>query len=319
MSSARKSVPRAANPRAPLALAAVAFGVGVWLAGHLHRFAWLWGLAAVGLLACALAALVVKNIRLGYLAVVGALLCSGAFGRVWMPSPQLSFPPESFLYTAQAEIIGHVTNDGALLAGSEPRERFDLETEVIQSGEMRFTQPVGIRVSIFPKQSSEEDQDDTGEPGFPAVVYGNRVKLTGKLRLPRNFRNPEAFDYEGYLHGLGIAVLASVRADRVQILPGSSGTRFGFWRSRIRRSILEHLHNSRLWSEEDAALFAAMIVGDDSLLLRHVREEFQATGVYHLLVVSGMNVGLLAFAVFWLARRLHAPQWAASAVTIALS
>ena len=319
MSRAQNSIARAANPRAPLAFAAVSFGVGVWLAGHLHRSAWLWGVAAGALIDCALAALAVKNIRLGYLAVVSALICSGAFSRVWMPSPQLNFPPQNALYTAQVEIIGHVINDGALLAGSEPRERFDLETEVIQFGEIRFMQPVGMRVSIFPKQSSEEDQDDAAESGFPAVAYGNRVKLTGKLRLPRNFRNPEAFDYEGYLHSLGITALASVRADRVEILPGTAGTRFGFWRSRIRRSILGHLHISRLWSEEDAALFAAMIVGDDSLLLRHVREEFQATGVYHLLVVSGMNVGLLAFAVFWLARRLRAPQWAASAVTIALS
>src|SRR5215470_6185638 len=115
MSRARNSLARTVNPRAPLALAAVAFGVGVWLAGHLHRPAWLWSLAAVGLIACALAALVVKNIRLGYVAVVGALVCSGAFGRVWMSSPQLNFPPESSLYTAQVEITGHVTNDGALL------------------------------------------------------------------------------------------------------------------------------------------------------------------------------------------------------------
>ena len=62
-----------------------------------------------------------------------------------------------------------------------------------------------------------------------------------------------------------------------------------------------------------------MIMGDDSLLLRDVREEFQQTGVYHLLVVSGMNVALLAFAIFWLARRLRLPEWPASLLTIALS
>ena len=62
-----------------------------------------------------------------------------------------------------------------------------------------------------------------------------------------------------------------------------------------------------------------MIIGDDSLIGRNVREEFQQTGVYHLLVVSGMNVGILAFAVFFLARWLQAPDWAASLLTIALS
>jgi competence protein ComEC len=62
-----------------------------------------------------------------------------------------------------------------------------------------------------------------------------------------------------------------------------------------------------------------MIVGDDSMLMRNVREEFQQTGVYHLLVVSGMNVALLAFAIFWLARRLRLPEWPASLLTIGLS
>ena len=74
-----------------------------------------------------------------------------------------------------------------------------------------------------------------------------------------------------------------------------------------------------LWDQEEIALFAAMIVGDDSMLMRDVREEFQQTGVYHLLVVSGMNVALLAFAIFWLARSLRLPQWPASLLTIALS
>lgn len=319
MNSTGKASRRSSNPRAPLTLAAVAFGTGVWLSGHLHRPVWLWTAAVVLFVACAVAATTVKSIRLGYAGAVGALICVGAVSRLWMPAPRLGFPPDKFLTGAQVEIIGHVTDDGALLAGSEPRERFDLETEVIQIGDIKFTEPVGVRASIFLKRPSADEQNTEAEAGFPQVVYGNRVKLTGKLRPPRNFRNSEAFDYEGYLHALGITTLASVRADHVEILPGSSGTRLGFWRSRIRRSILEHLHNQKLWNDEEAALFAAMVVGDDSLLLRHVREEFQETGVYHLLVVSGMNVGLLAFAVFWLARRLRAPQWLASTITIFLS
>jgi len=118
---------------------------------------------------------------------------------------------------------------------------------------------------------------------------------------------------------LGISTLASVKLDDIEVLPGTSGSRLGFWRSRVRNSILQRIHYSGLWSKEDAAIFAAMIVGDDSLLLRDVREEFQQTGVYHLLVVSGLNVALLAFAIFWLARRLHLPEWPASLLTIALS
>ena len=212
----------------------------------------------------------------------------------------------------------HVTNDGALLAGGGPRERFDLQTETIELDGKKFIQPIGIRATVFSRDAAEETQEDDA-PAIPHLAYGARVRLTAKLRLPRNFRNPGAFDYEGYLHGLNISALASVKSGDIEVLPGTSGSHLGFWRSRVRNSILRHIHQSGLWSKEDAAIFAAMIVGDDSLLLRNVREEFQQTGVYHLLVVSGMNVALLAFAIFWLARRLRLPEWPASLLTIALS
>ncbi len=217
--------------------------------------------------------------------------------------------------------MAHVTNDGAMLAGG-PRERLDLQTETIELGDLKFVQPVGIRATVFSREKHETADDI--EEGASATLSARWLMvigsgLTAKLHMPRNFRNPGSFDYEGYLHGLGISTLASVKADDIEILPGRAGSRFGFWRSRIRHSILEHIRARGLWSHEDAALFSAMIVGDDSLLLRNVREEFQQTGVYHLLVVSGMNVGILAFAVFWLARRLRLPEWAASLVTIALS
>jgi competence protein ComEC len=298
-------------------LAALAVGIGIWLSGHLHRSPALWLTAAALLAACAATAIALENIRLGYVAVVSALICTGALCRVWMPVPALKFPPQ-FLSGVPVEIVGHVTDDGALLGGSEARERFDLEAEVIQVGETRFTEPVGVRATVFVKPPADDPSDEPAF-GFPQLTYGDRIKITGKLRPPRNFQNPATFDYEGYLHALGITMLASVRADRVQTLPGKSGTLLGFWRSRVRRSILAHLHNEKLWSNDDAALLAAMIVGDDSLLLRGVREEFQETGVYHLLVVSGMNIGVLAFAVFWVARGLRAPPWAATVVTIALS
>jgi competence protein ComEC len=307
--------------RAPLALAAAAFAGGIWLADHLARSPALWGVAAFALAFCAVAAVCVKNLRLAQLSSILALLCAGAFARMYTPASQIIVPPSEFLSGEQVEIEGHVTSDGALLPGNSPRERFDLKTENIRLGGRIFTPPVGIRATVFSRDWDEDQAEAFAS--FPQLKYGDRVRFTARLRRPRNFRNPGAFDYEGYLRDLGISVIASVDAQKVETLPGTAGARMGFWRSRIRRSILAHMNGANqkagLWSQQDAALFAAMVVGDDSLLLRGVREEFQQTGVYHLLVVSGMNVALLALAVFWLARRLRAPGWMAALVTIALS
>jgi competence protein ComEC len=248
----------------------------------------------------------IKSLRPSQIAALLALVCAGAFARLATPSPQLAVLPPEFLNVKDVEIVAHVTNDGALLAIDESRERFEMETETIELDGTRLLQPVGIRATIY------------GVAGAP-LKYGERIHLLAKLRLPRNFGNPGAFDYEGYVHGRGITALASVKVDKLEVVPGTSGSRFGFWRSRIRSSILKHLREKGLWEKDDAALFAAMIVGDDSMLMRNVREEFQQTGVYHLLVVSGMNVALLAFAIFWLVRRLRLPKWPASLLTIAFS
>jgi competence protein ComEC len=249
-----------------------------------------------------------------------ALVCAGAFAQIATPVPRLVVPPPEFfrvdpdsLREEKVEIIAHVTNDGALLAIDESRERFEMETESIELEGEKFLQPVGIRVTVYASKALPE-----GTEPPPVRAYGQRIHLLAKLRLPRNFGNPGAFDYEGYLRGRGITALASVKDEDIEAIPGTSGTRLGFWRSRMRNSILRHLRQKGLWDQEDAALFAAMIVGDDSMLMRNVREEFQQTGVYHLLV-SGMNVALLAFAIFWLARRLRLPEWPASLVTMALS
>ena len=308
---------RVKQPRAPLALAAATLACGIWLAGHLQRTPALWGWTTGLLVLCALAAILGRRVRLAQLSAVLALTCAGAFARVATPAQPIIIPPAEFLETKDVEIVGHVSNDGMLLTGGRARERFDLETEYLEFDGAKFSVPFSLRVTLYSGAFGENSTDNPAT--FPGVQYGDRIRLKAKLRLPRNFRNSGAFDYESYLHGIGISVLASAKAESIERLPGGTGTRLGFWRSRIRRSILEHMREKGLWKSEDAALFAAMIIGDDSMLLRNVREEFQKTGVYHLLVVSGMNVGLLAFAVFWLARRLRCPDWLSSAMTIALS
>jgi competence protein ComEC len=313
--------------RAPLALAAAAFSAGILLSAHLQRPASLWALSSSLLAACALVALAFRaRPVVAQLAAALAFVAAGGFASACTPVPHITTPPPEFL-NIKVQVTGYVTNDGALLAGGTPRERFDLQTDRIHFLDEHevvhdYRQPVGLRLTVYlPDMELPENDLDKIDSRLSHLVYGQRVDLQTKLRLPRNFRNPGAFDYEGYLHGLGISAVGSVKADDIVAVDGAPRRGLGYWRSAVRRSILEHItrKDDALWKGDDCALFAAMIIGHDSLLLRDVREEFQETGVYHLLVVSGMNVGLLAFAVFWLSRRLRAPEWAASLVTIALA
>ena len=48
-----------------------------------------------------------------------------------------------------------------------------------------------------------------------------------------------------------------------------------------------------------------MVIGEEAFIDRDTRVDFQRSGTYHVLVVSGMNVSILAFVVFWILRRLR--------------
>ncbi len=89
--------------------------------------------------------------------------------------------------------------------------------------------------------------------------YGTRLRVRAKLHPPRNFRNPGAFDYEGYLRDSGIAVLGSARAENVERLPGFAGSRIELWRTRIHAGLVAKIH--ALWPARQAALMDAMVLG----------------------------------------------------------
>ena len=187
--------------------------------------------------------------------------------------------------------------------------------EIAQERNMPCT-PVraGIRVTVYSRDSGEDDDNESG--AVRKFRYGERLRFIARLRAPRNFGNPGAWDYVGYLRDHGIVALGSGRADRVELLPGSSGTRLGLLRAKVRRSVLGRI--SELWPGRTGGLVAAMVIGDRSELRRDVRNDFQRTGIYHILVVSGMNVGIIAAVVFWVLRRLRVSDITSSVLTVLL-
>jgi competence protein ComEC len=154
-------------------------------------------------------------------------------------------------------------------------------------------------------------------PHSTGATYGTRLRVRARLHPARNYRNPGAFDYEGYLRENGIAVLGSARAPDVEQLPGFAGSRIERWRTRIHASIVAKIHE--LWPAQQAALMDAMVLGEDAFLEGGTRTEFQRSGTYHVLVVSGMNLSILAFVIFWTLRQFRLDPALASVITVVVS
>ena len=220
----------------------------------------------------------------------------------------------------EVEVTGYVIREGLVRDGryGGRQESVDVTAERIQQGDRVLDAAVGIRLTIYSKQAEEDEARDAGaESPLRVYTYGQRLHFTAKLRMPRNYRNPGAMDMAGYLASQGIRLTGSARASSVEVLPGFVGSRIGLWRSAARRSVLAHI--MQLWPGERGALMQAMLIGGRAFFGREIKTDFQRTGTYHILVVSGINVGILAFAAFWMLRRLPMGETWATITTILLS
>jgi competence protein ComEC len=305
--------------RQPMLWAALAYAAGIIAGTRFAAPASWWIAAAAAVLTAALYFLA----RRKCLATILAFATFFLAGALHIQLKGLSSIPDRslnpFAYGPEVQITAHVTRDGRLREASsgEVSQSVDVQTDEVVSGNgTRIPVHSGVRLGIYAAT-------DNGRPNLPASTpeavmrpfkYGERIRLSVKLKLPRNFRNPGSFDYEAYLAANGIAALASAKAEDVQLLPGFTGNRFELWRTRIHSSIIAKVHT--LWPPPRAALIDAIVIGESAFIDRDTRVDFQRSGTYHVLVVSGMNVTILAFVVFWTLRRLRLAEIPATLLTI---
>jgi competence protein ComEC len=303
--------PASAGGRAPLLLAAFVFSAGILFDSyHWRPFAW-W--LALALLSVATALLLARRRPLVAYALALVLLATlGALDAQLRPRPDGDTLTPSMDGTP-VTITAHVVRDGMMReSGSEQRQSVDVETETVQDQTARAR----IRLNIYTRGERDPDSDEPELQSAPApqFLYGDRLRFTARLRPPHNYGNPGSFDYRAYLRERGVTALGSTSQAKVESLGGFTGSRLLRARSALRRRLLERI--AQLWSPRDAALLSAMLLGETALLDREMRAEFQRTGVFHILVVSGMNVALLAAVVFWTLRRLRAHELLTTALTM---
>jgi competence protein ComEC len=265
------------------------------------------------------ALLVSRRRWLAFTLALGALFFSGALA-IQMRNSRAPADDGVLAFADGRETIvtAHVTHEGELRSAGFGgwRQSVDVETEAITSDDKTHTVHAQLRLAIYGRDPGA-DKNSGGVPAWMRLIrYGERVRFAAKLRPPRNFRNPGAFDYRGYLADQGIVVLASTNITKLEVLPGFVGTSTEQWRERVHRSIVEQIR--ALWSAEDAALLNAAVVGESAFVTPETKLDFQRSGTYHILVVSGMNVSIMAFVVFWVMRRLRLSDVLASAATVIL-
>ncbi|MBW3623714.1 MAG: ComEC/Rec2 family competence protein [Armatimonadetes bacterium] len=201
-------------------------------------------------------------------------------------------PERALAEGIEVEVIGRLAADPAAFPN---RLAFPL---TLESAAVRGeTLPVSgkLQVSLYPSLS----RDRLSAPPPPASpenasswTFGDRVHLTGMLRLPPAARNPGEFDYRAYLARNGIHATLSVRGGenvrRVES-PGFSWTGLCLAAKRGMETGL-----TATLPPTDAAVLTGLLFSERRQLPDALVKAFTATGTVHLLSTSGVHVAVLA-------------------------
>jgi len=142
----------------------------------------------------------------------------------------------------------------------------------------------------------------------PAVRAGQVWQFNVRLKAPHGGVNPHGFDFELWQWERGVQATGYVRNGKHDPLPQrlDDSWRYPVQQARqwVRARIEAHLPDAR-----QVGLIAALVVGDQAAIERADWDVFRATGVAHLMSISGLHITLFA----WLAALLIRGVWRRSA------
>lgn len=133
----------------------------------------------------------------------------------------------------------------------------------------------------------------------PPLASGEQWRLLVRLKPPHGFINPAGFDYERWLFQQGIGATGYVRASEQNQKLGAGSGGLDLARQHLGARIVTMLGENRA-----SALVRALFLGDREGLAQSDWQTLTRTGTNHLLAISGLHIGLIAAAVFFLARSL---------------
>lgn len=130
---------------------------------------------------------------------------------------------------------------------------------------------------------------------------GGLLEAITTVRLPRSAK--DGFDERAWLRRHGVHTV--LRADRWKLVGRRGGLAGAADRLRagLAGSIAPGLHGDR------RGVVEGVVLGDEQALSEHLRNRFRASGLYHLLAVSGQNVMLVAAGTIALAWLLGLPRF----------
>ena len=184
------------------------------------------------------------------------------------------------------------------------RFRLDVESAKLQGEPVRV--PERIDLSWYAGVQSGADGANELQRQPAPLQPGERWQLTVRLKAPHGNSNPHGFDYELWAWEQGVQATGYVRAGPKDLSPQRLATTWQHPVERARQQVRERIE-AQVADRQQSGLIAALVVGDQNAIERADWDVFRATGVAHLMSISGLHITMFAWAaalvIGWLWRR----------------
>jgi len=173
-----------------------------------------------------------------------------------------------------------------------------------------------VRVADLPAARTPQMVRLTGQnaPDHPPL-RGHYIEARGGLFPPPGPPTPQAFDFQRHAYFLGLGAVGYLSEPPIRITgpPPDVWTRLGYALEDLRTSVSDRIVTAAP-NGDAATVMTALMTGDRSHIPEDVLAAFRASGMAHLLAISGLHMTLVAGLVYLLTRRTLA-LWPTLALT----
>jgi competence protein ComEC len=200
------------------------------------------------------------------------------------------------------QVVGIVAN---LPQRMEDSARFRFEVESARDSDGALVQlPLQLLLGWYGNRLNGSDDKVQAPPAD--LRPGDRWQLAVRLKAPHGHINPHGFDYELWLWEQSLQATGYVRNGAKDAPPQWLGSTWAHPVERLRQRVRSAI-DARVADRAVAGIVAALLVGDQAAIERSDWDVFRATGVAHLMAISGLHITglawLAALCVGWLWRR----------------
>jgi len=202
-------------------------------------------------------------------------------------------------------ITAKIVTDTVVREASYNRRKITFTVEAVALRECRGERSFApTPICGFINVTSYDDRDI-------GLEYGDYILIKGSLSRFHGLNNPGCFNYSQYLARQGIySVITVKKGDFISVVEKNKANHFIRSILRLKHRLINYIR--KYLPTAEAGILNGILLGDKTGIENDLKDSFIKTGTVHVLVISGLNVGLIVFIFVIILKFMRLPYYIAN-------